>query len=382
MRVLYLIDSLVPGGAERSLAALAPAYAERGIALDVGYLHDRPGLHGELRAAGASLFSLAGPGGRVGWVRRTQRLLRARRPRLVHTTLIEADLVGRFAARGVGIPVVSSLVNPQYGPEHVDHPGFAPWKVHTARIVDRATAGWVARFHAITRYIAQVMGTRLAVEGRRIDVIPRGRDPASLGRRTSARRRAGRRGLGITDEAPLVLAVARQDRQKGLDVLLRALPLVARRAPDATVVVAGREGNETARLRRLVEGLALADRVRFCGPRDDVPNLLCAADVFVLPSRWEGLGSVLLEAMALEAPIVASDLPAVREVLRPGRDAVLVPPDAPEPLGEALAEAILDRRGGAARARAALDRFRERFTIDRVADQMVAFYGRALEAGS
>ncbi|HEV2928003.1 MAG TPA: hypothetical protein VGW74_04870, partial [Propionibacteriaceae bacterium] len=62
MRVLYVIDSLVPGGAERSLAALAPAYGERGVALDVAYLHDRPGVQAELESAGATVLCVAGPG--------------------------------------------------------------------------------------------------------------------------------------------------------------------------------------------------------------------------------------------------------------------------------------------------------------------------------
>ena len=106
-------------------------------------------------------------------------------------------------------------------------------------------------------------------------------------------------------------------------------------------------------------------------------ELLCAADVFVVPSRWEGFGSVLLEAMALEAPIVASDLPAVREVV--GDDAaLLVPPDRPDALAAAVAAVLADPAGAARRAARARERFLATFTIDRVADGMAGFYGRAL----
>jgi glycosyltransferase involved in cell wall biosynthesis len=107
-----------------------------------------------------------------------------------------------------------------------------------------------------------------------------------------------------------------------------------------------------------------------------VAELLCAADVFVVPSRWEGFGSVLLEAMALEAPIVASDLPAVREVV--GDDAPLVPPDRPDALAAAVTATLADPDGAARRAARARERFLATFTIDRVADGMAGFYRRAL----
>jgi glycosyltransferase involved in cell wall biosynthesis len=378
MHVLYLIDSLVPGGAERSLAALAPAYASRSVRLDVAYLHDRPGLQDELRGAGAALFCLAGPGGRVGWVGRAGALMRRRAPDLVHTTLLESDIVGRLAARRSGVPVVTSLVNPQYGPEHLRHPGFAPWKVRLGRLVDRGTARWVARFHAISRYIAGVMGSTLGIAPHRIDVIPRGREPRSLGIRSPGRRIEARRRLGITDGEILLLAVARQDRQKGLDVLLDALPAILRRVPRARLLVAGRTGNATGLLQARALRSAFGDAARFIGMREDVPDLLCAADVFLLPSRWEGLGSVLLEAMALETPIVASDLPAVREVVEHERSALLVPVEDAPALAEAVALTVHEPRAAGDRAAAARARFEDRFTIDNVADQMVAFYERAL----
>src|SRR5438270_6296378 len=87
VRVLYVIDSLAPGGAESSLVALARLYPARGVELEVAYLYDRPGLHDALKATGARLTSLAGPGGRRGWARRAAALVRDRRPDLVHTTL-------------------------------------------------------------------------------------------------------------------------------------------------------------------------------------------------------------------------------------------------------------------------------------------------------
>lgn len=379
MRVLYVIDSLVPGGAERSLAALAPAYGERGVALDVAYLQDRPGVQADLESGGATVFCVAGPGGRARVVRRLLRLVRTRRPDLVHTTLAEANIAGRTAARLAGVPVVSSLVNVQYGEEQVRGSRVPGWKLRAARLGDRSTARWVRRFHAITASIADTMGERLGIRPDRIDVVPRGRDARAVGVRTPERRAAARASLGVDDEQPLLLAVARQDRQKGLDVLLRALPSIRAGVPGARLAMVGREGNMTTELRGIVREMALGEAVDLLGTRDDVLELMCAADAFVFPSRWEGLGSVLLEAMALEAPIVATAIPPVREVLgEDGGAAVLVPEEDADSLAEAAVGTLLDRSAAAVRARAARSRFLGSFTTDRVADGMLAFYRRAL----
>jgi glycosyltransferase involved in cell wall biosynthesis len=377
VRVLYLIDSLAAGGAERSLAALAPAYAERDLRLTVGYLHERPGARAELEAAGAVARPLEGPWGLAGAVRRARRLLEATRPDLVHTTLFEADLVGRAAAGHV--PVVTSLVNDAYGDTQVGAPGMARWKLGAARLLDAASARRVVRFHAISGHVAELMAARLRLPRERIEVVPRGRDPAALGVRSAARREAARAALGVEGGAPLLLAAARHEHQKGLDVLLAALPAIARGAPGARLAVAGRDGNQTPRLRAAAERSGLGGWVAFLGARGDVAELLSAADVFVVPSRWEGFGGVLLEAMALEAPIVASDLPAVREVV--GDDtALLVPPDRPDALAAAVTAALADPAAAARRAGRARERFLAHFTIDRVADGMAGFYRRALAA--
>jgi len=376
LRVLYLIDSLAGGGAERSLAALAPAYRDRDLRLTVGYLHERPGVRADLEAAGAAVRSLEGPWGMAGAVGRARRLVVDLRPDLVHTTLFEADLVGRAAAGRV--PVVTSLVNDAYGAAQADAPGLRRWKLGAARLLDAASARRVVRFHAISGHVAELMAARLRVPRERIEVVPRGRDPAALGTRTPARRAAARVALGLGPDTPLVLAAARHEHQKGLDVLLAAFPAVARAAPGARLAVAGRTGNQTPRLRAAAEGSGLGPAVGLLGARGDVAELLCAADVFVVPSRWEGFGSVLLEAMALEAPIVASDLPAVREVVTHGDSALLVAPDRPAELAAAVTATLADPAGAASRARRGRERFLASFTVDRVADAMAGLYRRAL----
>jgi glycosyltransferase involved in cell wall biosynthesis len=376
LAVLYLIDSLAAGGAERSLAALAPAYRDRGLRLTVAFLHERPGVRADLEAAGAAVRSLDGPGGMAGAAVRARRLVAELRPDLVHTTLFEADLVGRAAAGRV--PLVTSLVNDAYGTTQAGAPGVARWKLEAARLLDAASARRVTRFHAISGHVADLMAARLRVPRERIQVVPRGRDPVALGTRTPARRAAARATLGLEPDTPLVLAAARHEHQKGLDVLLAALPRLLAHAPGARLVVAGREGNQTPLLRATAARLGLDGEAVFLGARDDVADLLCAADVVVIPSRWEGLSNVLIEAMALEAPVVASDLPTLHDAVADGDTARLVPPGDPAALAAALTATLDDPAAAADRAGRAYRRFLEQFTIDRVVDQMRGFYQRAL----
>jgi glycosyltransferase involved in cell wall biosynthesis len=377
LHVLYVIDSLVAGGAERSLVDLAPGLVRAGVRLEVAYLHDRPGLQDRLAAAGAELVCLDGPGGRMGWIRRTRRLVAERRPDLIHTTLFEADVAGRTASILTRVPVVSSLVNPEYGPEQFADPRLSSWKLRAAQAVDVATARRVRRFHAVSEEVARVMATRLFVPRPRIDVVPRGRDPALLGERGPERRQRVRAALGIDPGTSLILAVARHEHQKGLDVLLDGLPAIVATGRPIHVLVAGREGDLTPRLRELTERHALKDVVTLLGTRSDVPDLLCAADVFAFPTRWEGLPGTVLEAMALEAPIVATDIPPVREAVGEGC-ALLVPVERPEAFADAVIALLESPDAATERARRARARFLERFTIDRSVAGMLAFYERAI----
>jgi len=378
VRVVYLIDSLAPGGAESSLVALARFYPDLGVELEVAYLHERPGLHGPLQAAGARLTSLAGPGGRRGWLQRAARLVRDRRPDLVHTTLFEADIAGRVAAAAARVPVVSSIVNVGYGSEQRQDPGIKVWRLLGGQVADIATARVVRRFHAVSREVADVMSRRLLLPRSRVEVVPRGRDPEVLGSRTAERTAQARAMLGAGPEDRVLLSVARQEYQKGLDVLLRSLPLLRAEIPGARLIVAGREGNQTGALQAIVGELGLGEAVTFLGARSDVADLLCAADVFVFPTRREGFPGAVLEAMALEAPIVATAIPTVSEAVTAGEHALLVPVDDPGALAAATVAVLNSPTAARERAQAARARFYDHFTIERVAAGMVRFYEAAL----
>ncbi|GAA2751615.1 glycosyltransferase family 4 protein [Kitasatospora cinereorecta] len=376
VHVLYVIDSVSRvGGAEQGLVAMAPQLVRAGMRLDVAYLKESPGgFQAELAAAGAHVEGVH-RAGRAATVAGLRGLIRRRRPELVHTTLYESDVLGRAAALSAGTPVVSSLVNSSYGPEHLHARGLNPWKVRAAQAVDAATAQGTRRFHALTHHVAGAMARRLRVSRSLIDVVPRGRDPEVLGSVTAERRAAVRAALELDEGTPVVLAAARQQYQKGLDVLLEAWPEVRAYAPEAVLLLAGSRGAETARLEALAEA---AGNVRFLGPRGDVFDLMAAADAFAVPSRWEGLGSAAMEAMGVGVPLVCADVPALRETVGSEDYALLVEPQRPAALAAALVSALDDPGAAAVRVKAARARFLTSFTLSGVSAQMVGFYERAL----
>lgn len=376
LRVLQLIDSLVRDGAEQSLAILAPHLINEGIDLQVAYLVEQSDLRRQIEEAGVPVRSLADErNSRRRWLARTVDLIRELRPDIVHTTLFEADLAGRRAAARMRVPSVSSLVNTAYGRTESRRGGPNMLRVRAAQAADAATARHVARFHAVTAHVAAVMGRRLCVPARKIDVIPRGRDPKLLGRRTAERRAVSRRRLGVPDDAPLILSVGRQEPQKGQDVLLRALPSVLTQHPTLRVLVAGREGRASASLRMLVDTLGLAGTVTLLGMRDDVADLLAAADVFAFPSLWEGAGGTLLEAMALECPIVTSRLLTLQDTVD-ASTAELVSPGDPDDLARGLLAVLADQQSARMRADQAHERFERDFTVQASARELRHLYSR------
>ena len=150
---------------------------------------------------------------------------------------------------------------------------------------------------------------------------------------------------------PLLVAVGRLHAQKGHDDLLRALPNVLRTSPDAVLVIAG-EGPEHAALTELARSLGVAESVRLVGARDDAVDLLGAADVVLVTSRWESGPLTLLEAGCVEAAVVATSVGFVPEIVRSGQSGLIVPIGDPDAIADAIMTLVADpdgrRRLGAA----------------------------------
>jgi glycosyltransferase involved in cell wall biosynthesis len=315
LRVMAVINGLGTGGAERSLAEILPGLRKRGIEVQVvcSYRRER-GVEIQVVAGGFRVTYLERSSYLGRW-RELRRLIRSERPDLVHTTIIESDILGRLAAAGSGVPVVTSLVNTSYDSARLADPSVRRHRLELVRIVDGFTARHLtSAFHAITQAVATDAVRALRISPARVTVFGRGRDLTRLGQVTPERRAEVRQRLGLDPNDVAVIAVGRQEFQKGHHVLVDAAASLHATFPRLRVIIAGREGSETGRIRHRITELGLEDVVWQLGHRDDVPDLLAASDVFAFPSRFEGLGGSLLEALALGLPCVVSDIPVFREV--------------------------------------------------------------------
>ncbi len=376
MRVVYVIEALGEGGTEMSLAELLPGLRARGVVPTIVTLKSRgeEGVELQLRSDGFDIQVLA-QAGLIGRVRQLRAIIQSVHPALIHTMLYRADQVGRLAAVGTGLPVVTSLVNVSYDRARLDDPALSTARVRLAQAADVITAHLgTDAFHAVSDHVKDHAVRTLRVRPERITVIPRGRSRERLGWPSAERREAARAALGIADGAPVVVNVGRQEYQKGHTHLLNALPHVLATRPDCYTLIAGREGAMTPALRGQLERLGLTESVRFLGHLPAIPEVLAAGDVFVFPSLYEGMPGAVIEAMALGLPIVANDIEPVREIVEPGGNADLVDATNPASLAEAISAVLLDDQRRVAMAHCSLELFADRFGVDRAVESMVDLY--------
>jgi glycosyltransferase involved in cell wall biosynthesis len=195
-----------------------------------------------------------------------------------------------------------------------------------------------------------------------------------------------RREFGFTPETPVLVCAARLFRGKGQDLVIRALPVVAREFPDVRLLIVGRDDRQAMRtsfteeLKALAAELGVAQHVIFTGLRSDMPDVMAAADVFALPSDEEPFGLVFAEAMAMKKPVVAFDNGGTPEVVEDGRTGLL---SAPGNIAAISANILTLLRDPALRARmgeAGRGVVEARFTAERMAADVGRVYGSLLSA--
>jgi len=281
-------------------------------------------------------------------------------PDVVHLHSSKAGLAGRLAIRGAILTVFQPHGWSFYAVDGMQRKAAQGWERLAARWADALVCVSAAE---------RAAGEALRIEARYV-VIPNGVDTEVVGAAGDGDRSRAREQLGIP-ERPTVVCIGRLQRQKGQDVLLRAWPRIRAAVPAAQLFLIG-DGPD----RHLTEGHD-ADDVHAVGKSEAVLDWLAAADVVALPSRWEGMPLVLLEAMARARSIVAFDVNGVREALGEAAGAI-APPENSELLAAHVVERLrrpdlADREGRAGRARA------ERlFAIRRSAESIERLYSSLL----
>lgn len=290
------------------------------------------------------------------------------RPHVVHTHRYKENCLGGLAASCAKVPVIVHTV-------HGIHEALAgweniKWEVYSmvARQVTRRVASGLI---GVSIEIASIL--RKQFPNMEVACIHNGiqRDAVTEMVETGITRER----IGVREPAIVVGTVGRLTPVKGIEYLLKAVALLGheRVVPPVQVVIIGGGPLRTS-LQELVQSLGIEERVRFLGERHDVQRLLSLLDVFIMPSLHEGIPMALLEAMAAGCPVIATAVGGVPEVVRDGRDGMLVPPRDPVALARAIevlhaSQSLRERFGSAGPERVAIE-----FSAGRMASRTKEFY--------
>ncbi len=362
---LLLVHNLHPdhpraGGGQRVTHELAGALARRGAEVHALYLGDGrgeppPGVTAHwLGSSGRLLLDAWRMGGRVRGLARSLAL------DVVHGSAPEAGGASLRLPAGVGLVGMDHHPSP---PSLLDAPDGVVarlrWmRAHQARLLVRTLLGRAHRVVAVSRWGRDALREGGYLDpARPVAIIPNGIGGDWLDAAP----------VPATEESRPLLFAGRLDHQKGVDVLLRALATL----PGAPALEVVGDGPDRAALESLAASLDLGGRVRFAGalPPARLRERMASAAALAVPSRYELFGRVVLEAMAVGAPVVASRVGGIPEVARDGREALLVPPDDPEALAAALARVLAEPTLSARLAAAGRERARA-FAWDGVAGAM------------
>ena len=295
------------------------------------------------------------------------RLLCRERPALVHTHTSKAGVVGRLAAWLARVPVV---IHTPHG--HIFYGYYGAAASALIRLVERLLAKITDRIVTLTDRGAEEH-VRLHIAGmEKFVTIHSGIDLAHF-RSVQVDPAVKRKELGLPPDGAIVGTVGRLVPIKGLEWLLKAAPQVLAQFPQACFVIIG-DGPLLGELRQLTSKLGIGLRVVFLGAREDVPECLAALDLFVLPSLNEGMGRVLLEAMAVGCPVVATRVGGIPDIVADGTTGLLVPPRDERALAEAILTLLRDRSRRAAYGEAARRHIDGRFDVETMVRSVERLY--------
>jgi glycosyltransferase involved in cell wall biosynthesis len=362
LRVLEVIPTLDRSGAEKQMVLLAQGLPRDRFEVEVAALTRLGPLAAPLRAAGIPIHAI-GKRFKLDPIAlgKLTRLMRRRRYDVVHTWIFAANTYGRAAARWANVPVVV-----------VSEMAVDLWKGKVERAVDRKLAGWCDRVIGNSRAVVDYYRA-LGVPEDRLMCIPSGigaEDPPAEDRERL------RHDFGVEPGDVVLLFAGRLAAQKCVEDLIDAVDLLQHVMPRLRTWIVG-DGPLRERLEERARAFELiaTDRLRFWGHRDDVPRLMWASDIVVLPSRYEGLPNVVLEGMRMSKPVVATAAPGTTEVVRDGETGLLVPIGKPVELARAIRQVAEDPELAARLGSAGRRRVEEEFRLD----EMIARYATLFE---
>lgn len=321
-------------------------------------LGPRGELAGVLENAGVPVFCLgAKRSWQVGVIFRLIRALRRFRPVILQTWLYHANILGRLAAPLVGGPVVVSGIR------------VAEKRSRCRLWIDRLTQSLADAHVCVSRAVADFSIQEGGLNPNRVHVIPNGVDFIRFAKAEPA----GRDSLDIPRDSKVILFVGRLDPQKDPLFMLKVFERIASQTDDVHLVMVG-EGVLEAQVNSQIRRSAFANRAHRFGWRDDIPELLKTSDVLVLPSRWEGMPNVVLEAAASGTPVVASAAEGIAEILTDRVTGRILASRNPDEMAEAVMALLGNPEGAAKLGQSAQSHVSKHFTLEETSKKYQELY--------
>lgn len=316
MRLLYVVPPAA-GGIRSHLTELVTCFSKEHEVMVISPPDER--LQESVIGGGGIFLTLKNSLGQLGALRK---LILRFNPSLLHLHGYKAELLGRMAVAGFNIPIIVTLHN------YLVYPGSRLFPASLFYRLERFVPGRVHRYIAVSEALKADYLSRSGTGSKRVTVIYNG---IRLEAFSDAKPRVGLKGLGT----PLIGTALRLTRQKGIDVLLDAAPAIFQRYPNASILISG-EGPLEKELKRKVARMGLKKCILFLGFVENLAEYLASLDIFVLPSRTEGLGIILLEALACGVPVLATGVGGIPEIITSGTHGLLVPPRDQEQLAAGI----------------------------------------------
>jgi len=359
--ILHLIDHMGSGGAQRVILDLLEARDLAGAASVVSLRsHCLPELRKRLDACGASYRGLGLSRRNPLPLHRVARALRDGNADVVHTHLEFSNALGVVAARSLRRRAPAVIVHVHNDPVH-HYSRLHRW---AGRALASRTDAYITPSPSVERTVRETFGPGV----QRVEVIPYGIDPLWFSREPNARL-----GSSLNGVDPVIGSVARLVAQKSLHDLIEAMPIVRQTRPGARLLIFG-DGPLRSELEARSRRLGLAAEVTFAAVTHDLPAAYAALDVFVLPSRHEGLPICLLEVMAMGVPVVGTRVPGILDLVEDCVTGLAVPHGNPDALAGAVLRILSDAPLSNRLRAAARRRIEGRYTRDAVAARVEALY--------
>ena len=365
LRIAMMLESDGPGGAEMMVFRLSEELRERGhTIIPVGPADGCGWLSDLFRGTGVSseVFRLRRPID-PHCVRGLMQVFRKHRVNAVHSHEFTMAVYGAASSRLLGLPQVITM-----------HGNYNTCKARRRRIALRWAMRQSDHTVMVSRATQRVFAADLGLAESRTTVVPNG-VPVRFGNAERVRKE-----FGVQPGECVLLAVGTLERRKGHQILLEALAHLEGRGlitPWKLIIAGGRGGDQHQALQDFVRDEGWDERVHIVTNRNDISDLLALADIFVMPSLWEGLPMALLEAMIAGKAIVASAASGIPEAIANGREGLLVPPADVGALAEALQSLLADPVRRVALGEAAATRAHSDFTVQVMADRYEMLYADA-----